>query len=125
MLGYGYWAVEAKGEGRMIGHVGFGDFKRDMQPSIEGVPEMGWVFAPEAQGQGYASEAVAGALVWADARLEAREITAIISHGNDASVRVAEKAGFNVREEATYRGEPILLFRRPRPQFRAQPAHPE
>ena len=114
MLGYGYWAVEAKGDGRMIGHVGFGDFKRDMHPSIEGLPEMGWVFAREAQGRGYASEAVAGALAWADGQLEAPEITAIISHGNDASIRVAEKAGFAIREGATYRGEPILLFRRRR-----------
>ena len=112
MLGYGYWGVELREGGPMIGHVGFGDFKRDMKPSIEGLPEMGWVFAREAHGQGYASEAVAAAMVWADQELEEREIAAIISHGNIASIRVAEKAGFTEREGATYRGEPILLFRR-------------
>ena len=34
-LGFGYWAVEAKDDGRLLGQVGFADFKRDMEPSIE------------------------------------------------------------------------------------------
>lgn len=113
MLGYGYWAVERREGGPMIGHAGFADFKRDMTPSIEGLPEMGWVFARDAHGQGYASEVVAAALAWAGEALKGREIVAIISHDNAASIRVAEKAGFGLREEALYKGEPILLFRRP------------
>ena len=36
LLGFGYWAVERKGEGDMVGQVGFADFKRDLQPSIDG-----------------------------------------------------------------------------------------
>ena len=112
ILGYGYWAVEAKDEPRMIGHVGFADFKRGLTPSIEGLPEMGWVFALQAQGRGYASEAVAAALDWADATLKASDIVAIIDHANSGSIRVAEKAGFAKREEAQYRSAPILLFRR-------------
>ncbi|HEY0113797.1 MAG TPA: GNAT family N-acetyltransferase [Allosphingosinicella sp.] len=112
ILGYGYWAVERKEGGPMIGHAGFSDFKRGMTPSIEGLPEMGWVFARDAHGQGYASEAVAAGLAWAAEALSGREIAAIISPGNQSSIRVAEKAGFSEREDATYKGEPILLFRR-------------
>ena len=112
-LGYGYWAVERKADGLYLGHVGFSDFKRDMEPSIEGLPEMGWIFARAAQGQGYATEAVFAALAWADERFPGVEFPAIISHGNAASIRLAERAGF-VSEEALYRGEPILLFRRKR-----------
>ncbi|HWT12169.1 MAG TPA: GNAT family N-acetyltransferase [Allosphingosinicella sp.] len=114
MLGYGYWLVERRDDGAYLGQIGFADFKRDMSPSIEGLPEMGWIFAPHAQGQGYASEAAAAALGWADAHLPAAETVAIISHANAASIRVAEKAGFAERSEASYRDEPILLFRRPR-----------
>jgi RimJ/RimL family protein N-acetyltransferase len=114
MLGYGYWAVERKEDGAYLGLAGFADFKRDMQPSIEGLPEMGWIFAPKGQGQGYATEAVLAALEWADGSLRSPEIAAIISHGNAPSIRVAEKAGFSEREEALYKGEPILLFRRRR-----------
>ena len=113
MLGYGYWVAERREDGAYLGQIGFADFKRDMVPGIEGLPEMGWIFAPQAQGRGYATEAVLAALAWADEALKGREIVAIISHGNLASIRVAEKGGFSVREEATYKGEPILLFRRP------------
>ncbi len=113
MFGYGYWTAERVEDGAYLGTVGFADYKRDMAPSIEGLPEMGWIFAPHAQGKGYASEAVAAGLAWADNALEGRELTAIISHGNVASIRLAEKSGFSIREEALYNGEPILLFRRP------------
>jgi RimJ/RimL family protein N-acetyltransferase len=112
VLGYGYWAVERRDDARWVGQVGFADFKRDMTPSIEGLPEMGWIFAAHAHGQGLASEAVAAALAWADETLHAPEITAIISPENAPSIRVAEKAGFGERTEARYRDETILLFRR-------------
>ncbi len=113
LLGYGYWCVERVEDGAYLGQIGFADFKRGMEPSIEGIPEMGWIFAPAAQGQGYATEAGAAALQWADVNLGPREFVAIISHANAASIRVAEKCGFSMREEATYNDAPILLFRRP------------
>jgi RimJ/RimL family protein N-acetyltransferase len=112
LLGYGYWVVERLEDGVYLGQIGFADFKRDMTPSIENIPEMGWILASLAQGKGYASEAAAAALAWADAHLDTPEIVAIIDSGNAPSIRVAEKAGFDRREEALYRGEPILIFRR-------------
>ena len=112
MLGYGYWSVERREDGAWLGQVGFADFKRDMSPSIEGVPEMGWIFARHAQGRGFALEAVRAALGWADSVLPASEIAAIISPENAPSIRVAEKAGFGERSEARYRDEIVLLFRR-------------
>ena len=112
MLGYGYWAVERREDGGWVGQVGFADYKRDMTPSIEGLPEMGWIFAAPAHGRGYASEAVAAALAWADETLRAPDIPAIISPENAPSIRVAEKAGFGERTEARYRDETILLLRR-------------
>ena len=110
--GYGYWAIERKEEGDLIGQAGFADFKRDMQPSIEGLPEMGWIFAPHSHGKGYASEAVRAGLAWADEKLKAPVIPAIIDPENAPSIRVAERCGFAEPEDATYRGAPILLFRR-------------
>ena len=113
LLGFGYWVAERIEDGAYLGQIGFADFKRDMSPSIEGIPEMGWIMAPQAQGRGYATEAVLAALAWADETLGGGEIVAIISHENAASIRIAEKGGFSAREEALYKGEPILLFRRP------------
>ena len=112
LFGYGYWAVERREDARFIGQVGFADFKRGMTPSIEGLPEMGWLFAADTFGQGYASEAVAAGLEWIDRALAPAQTVAIIDEANSASIRVAEKAGFAVREPAAYRGESILIFRR-------------
>ena len=112
MLGYGYWVVEEQASGRFVGDVGFADFRRDMQPSVEGVPEIGWVLDPWCHGRGYASEAVAAALGWADAHIEAPEYCCIIDPDNAASIRVAEKAGFRQSGRASYKGEPTLVFRR-------------
>jgi RimJ/RimL family protein N-acetyltransferase len=113
MLGYGYWVIERRADNAYLGQVGFADFKRDMRPSIENIPEMGWIMGAASQGQGLATEAVLAALAWADGALGRREIVAIVGHSNVASIRVAEKGGFSAREEAVYKGEPILLFRRP------------
>src|ERR1700709_506987 len=43
LLGFGYWAVERRADGAMIGQVGFADFQRDLVPSIRELPEMGWL----------------------------------------------------------------------------------
>lgn len=113
MYGYGYWAVERKADGVLVGHVGFADFKRDMTPSIEGLPEAGWIFAPDAHGQGLATEALAAVMAWADDALPGRTCVAIIDPANAPSIRLAERCGFSRREEAVYKGEAILLLRRP------------
>ena len=114
LLGYGYWAVARRSDGAMIGQIGFADFKRDIFPRIENIPEMGWLFAADAAGQGYATEGGLAALAWVDAAHDKPEVVAIIDTDNARSIRVAEKLGFNERGPATYRDEPILLFRRSR-----------
>jgi RimJ/RimL family protein N-acetyltransferase len=35
LLGFGYWAIEDRVSGRFVGELGFADFKRDIQPSID------------------------------------------------------------------------------------------
>jgi RimJ/RimL family protein N-acetyltransferase len=113
MYGYGYWVAEAREDGRYLGQVGFADYKRDIEPSIEGEPEMGWIFAPWAQGKGYASEAVAAGLDWIGRTLPGRDVVAIIAPENQPSIRVAEKNGFAREASSLYHGDPILIFRRP------------
>lgn len=113
-LGYGYFVVERRTDGVLLGQCGLADFHRDMTPGIEGIPELGYIFGGHAHGQGYASEAARAVLDWADATLATSEYAAIIDPDNLASRRVAERVGFTVRELATYRGEPIVLMRRTR-----------
>ena len=112
LLGYGNWSVERSEDGAFLGLVGFADYKREIIPSLEGLPEMGWLFAADAHGQGYAAEAVTAALVWADEALRTPETVAIIHPDNAASIRLAERCGFARAEETHYRGNPTLIFRR-------------
>ncbi|ATB49521.1 GNAT family N-acetyltransferase [Corallococcus macrosporus] len=112
LLGYGFWAVREKATGRLVGDVGLGDFRREMQPALPKAPEAGWVLAPGFQGKGYATEAVRAALAWADARLSPERVVCIISPENAASIRVAEKSGFRQFGQGVYLGHPSLMFER-------------
>jgi RimJ/RimL family protein N-acetyltransferase len=111
LLGYGYWAIEDKATGCFVGEAGFADFKRDMEPPLE-VPELGWVLVPEAQGQGYATEAAKAAAAWGDGHFGPTRIVALIHPENEPSIRVARKVGFEEAATTNYKGYPTLLFER-------------
>lgn len=114
MKGYGFWAVEEKASGKFVGELGFADFQRDIKPSFKGAPELGWAFASEAHGKGYATEALRAILKWGDKRLDAERVVCIIDPAHAASVRVAEKCGFKKARPAVYRGAPTVIYERRR-----------
>jgi RimJ/RimL family protein N-acetyltransferase len=96
----------------MVGHCGFADMQRAIQPSLSGEPEMGWIFDPSVQGQGIAFEACTAALDWADKELDAESYPAIISLENEPSIRLAQRLGFERLPDAVYRDEAVALFRK-------------
>jgi len=112
LMGFGYWVVEEKATGRFVGEVGFSDFRRDIDPSLDGMPESGWVLAPWSYGRGYATEALEAALAWGAGQFGTRDNVCIIDPDNLASIRVAEKCGFERWVETRYKDEPIVVFRR-------------
>lgn len=112
LMGFGYWLVEEKVTGDFVGEVGFGDFRRDVDPSLEGMAEAGWALAFEARGKGYATEALQAAISWGEASIRSRRIVCLIDEGNHASVRVAENCGFRPWREATYKGTPSKIYAR-------------
>lgn len=112
LIGYGYWAIEDKATGRFIGEAGFHDMKRDIEPSLEGIPEAGWVLAPEAHGRGIAGEVVACMVAWADATFGGARTVCIIDPENDSSLKVAGRAGYVEVQRTSYHGEPTILFER-------------
>jgi RimJ/RimL family protein N-acetyltransferase len=111
-LGFGFFVVEDRATGAFVGEVGFQERLRDLKPSIEGTLETGWGFVPAAQGQGFATEAVGAALDWAHAAFPARRFTALINRENGASLRLAEKLGFQRFAEVVYHGMPAYLYQR-------------
>ena len=111
LLGYGYWAVEEKASGRFAGDVGFADFHRMIEPSIRGVPEVGWVLGPDFHGRGYGSEALAAALSWLDGEGRGRSVC-IIDPANTPSLRIAAKNGFREYARTVFMNDQVLLLER-------------
>ncbi len=113
LLGYGYWAMTDRATGAMIGMGGLGRFERGIA-ELDGHPEAGWAFSADSWGRGLATEAMAAVLGWADAHLDASEIRCIIDPENTASVRVAEKNGFQWMAEVESDLGPSIVMRRTR-----------
>jgi RimJ/RimL family protein N-acetyltransferase len=113
-MGFGYFAIEERGSGRFVGEAGFHDMRRDITPSLEGTLEAGWVLTREVQGRGYATEATEALVAWADDAFPGRRMTAIIEPANTASIRIAERLGFEVSGQGTYHGTPLTMFERRR-----------
>lgn len=110
LLGFGYWAIEERASGQYIGDIGYAEFRRDVVPSLRGMLECGWALARAAQGNGFASEALAAVEAWRCAHFPEARSVCIIAPGNAASIRVAEKAGLRRWCETTCHGAPTLVF---------------
>lgn len=111
LLGYGYWVVRDTASGRFVGEVGFGDFHRDIDPSLNGVPEAGWAVSPACHGQGFGSEAVRAALDWIDVQEVARTVC-IISPSNEPSLALARRMGFRPFARTLYTGNEVIVLER-------------
>ncbi len=87
LRGYSTLAIEERATGEFLGECG---------PWFpEGWPmlEVGWLVAPQRQGQGIATEAGRALLDWCFANLHVEQICNLIRPDNQASARVAEKLG--------------------------------
>ena len=111
-MGFGFWALEEKSTGAFAGELGFAEFKRELQPSIEGTPEVGWVLAPHAHGKGYATEALQAAIAWGDERFGQTRTVCLIHPENLPSLRVAEKCGYHEFKRTMYKGQPTIILER-------------
>jgi len=96
-LGFGLWAVVLCETGEMIGQCGL-----TMQ-DWDGwqVLEVGYLFQKAFWHKGYATEAARACRDYAFETLDADEVFSIISDGNKASRKVAERNGMNARGEMT------------------------
>ncbi len=112
LLGFGYWVVTDKVTGRFVGEVGFGNFKRDIEPSLDGMPEIGWVLAGDQHGRGYATEAAQAAIAWGETHFGPVRTACIIAPENGPSIRVAEKCGYREFRRTTYKDQPTIMFTR-------------
>ena len=89
-------AIERKDSGRMIGDCFFKVMEDDPRQA-----EIGYTLAREAQGHGFATEAVAALLTWAFPTFDLHRIIAILDVKNTASVALLERLG--LRREGHFR----------------------
>ena len=90
--GFSLWTVERKTDARVIGMAGLLAMGADLPPGP--ALEVGWRFAPESWGHGYATEAAKAAIAWGFAhRPEAPEIVAITARTNLRSQAVMRRLG--------------------------------
>jgi ribosomal-protein-alanine N-acetyltransferase len=86
----GWYAVRVDGDCPILcGSVGFKG-----PPDVQGMAEVGYSVLPEFQGQGLATEMVAGIIRWAKRQPQAKQIEAETNIDNEASIRVLEKNDF-------------------------------
>jgi RimJ/RimL family protein N-acetyltransferase len=112
LMGFGYWAIEEKDTHSFVGELGFADFKRDIEPSIKGMPELGWALISRVHGKGYATEAVRAVVAWGEQHFGSARTVCIIRPENVASIRVAEKCGYRELQRTAYKGHATIIFAR-------------
>ncbi|HEX6489943.1 MAG TPA: GNAT family N-acetyltransferase [Gaiellaceae bacterium] len=108
--GFGFWALELRESGRLVGAVGL--FPLGWEgPEIE----LAYHIVPSAWNQGYASEA-GGALLeaaWRETELD--RVVAVALPENRASTRVMEKLGLTYEGPERYRGFDVVRYSIGRP----------
>jgi RimJ/RimL family protein N-acetyltransferase len=111
-LGFGFWAVEEKASKHFVGEMGFADYRREIEPPLGDVPELGYVLASQFHGKGYAREAVSAIVAWGDEHFQKARTVCLVSPDNHISLRVAERCGYRELRECIYKGQPTVLLQR-------------
>jgi len=85
--GFGLWHVARRADGVAIGMCGL--LKRDALPDFD----LGYAYFPAFWGQGFALEAAESTLNHVHRQYGVRRVVAVVSPGNQGSIRVLERAG--------------------------------
>ncbi len=100
--GGGWWAVEQREGGAVVGTVGA--FFRETDATLV---ELGWSLYPAYWGHGFATEAAAATLQYALDVHGARRVVAHIASENIASIRVSHHLGMKYEADVDFYGTPI------------------
>lgn len=109
---YGFWVVREQTSGEFVGEVGFGDFRRNIDPPLGDAPEVGWVLSPAAHGKGFGTEAARAAIAWMEETHTPARTVCIIQPENASSLRIAQKCGYREFARTVYKDAPVILLER-------------
>lgn len=102
--GYGTWVIERKPDKKIIGRVGFN--LRDGYAE----PELGFVIMEQEQQKGYALECCEAVLKVGKEEYEFEQIQALVKQGNEPSIHLCQKLGFEYTEKVEEENEEYLRF---------------
>ena len=102
--GYGTWIIEKKWNEKVIGRVGF-----NLREGYE-EPELGFVIMECEQGKGYAFECCKEVLKIGKEEYEFEKVQALVKEGNNASINLCRKLGFEFQEKIKHEEEEYLRF---------------
>jgi RimJ/RimL family protein N-acetyltransferase len=104
LRGFGFWAVEEKKTGALIGRVGL--WCPEGWPGIE----IGWALARQSWGQGFATEAAVASLAYAFDELNQPHVISLIDPANFPSVRVAQRLRMRLEGRTEVFGRETQVF---------------
>lgn len=110
LRGFGGWSVTDRADGRYLGEVGL------FQPVEYPEPEIGWMLVHQAEGRGIAHEAALAARAWAYGTLGLKTLVSYIAPENARSIRLAERLGAALDDEAARPDPGDLVYRHPGPE---------
>ena len=99
--GCGQWIVEMRENGTVVGRVG------PWNPPGWPAFEIGWAILPGHQGNGFATEAAASAMVWAHEALGREEFIHLIDPANTPSEGVARRLGATITGQHRFSEEGV------------------
>jgi RimJ/RimL family protein N-acetyltransferase len=110
-IGFSKWAVVLRSTGQLIGRCG---------PSIESIDgvdeiEVGYDFAKDVWGNGFATEAAAAAVRYCSDVLGRTRVIALIDPANEPSQRVARRLGMTDEGAVQWRKKTMRLYARSLP----------
>jgi len=83
-----------------------------MGEGFDGFDEAAWFIAAGCHGQGYGFEAASAAHDWYGSRTARQRTVCMIDPGNTPSINLAEKLGYKVFREGSYKDNPVIMFER-------------
>lgn len=101
---YGMWTVLEKESGEVIGRAGI-----TWREGYD-VPELGFVIGVPWQGRGLAYEVCGAILAYAWKELQMEQMQALVQQGNEKSLRLCEKLGFERKGEVWENGYAHMLL---------------
>jgi len=104
LRGYGFWAVEEKSSGELVGRVGC--WRPEGWPQLE----VGWTLRRSFWGRGYATEAARASVEYAFEALGQTRVISLIAPENVNSIRVAERLGERPEGEWEVFGVRVIIY---------------